>query len=88
MAILNVEAPAGRGTLEADDMRAVLGPCFGRDDLAIKVCELPAYHSQGYSSIVLTRARSRRADSPIFHSPANGGITVAGLRSALPRPQP
>jgi hypothetical protein len=46
--------------VDENDLRAVLEPCFARDDLAIAVCELPGC-SLGYSSIVLARARRRRA---------------------------
>jgi hypothetical protein len=41
------------------DLRAVLEPCFRREDLTIEVCELPEVGSKGYSSIVLARAHRR-----------------------------
>ena len=46
--------------VDENDMRAVLEPCFGRENLAIEACELAEQGSHGYASIVLARARRAR----------------------------
>jgi hypothetical protein len=45
--------------VDENDLRAVLEPCFGRENLAIEVCELAEHGSHGYGSIVLARAQAR-----------------------------
>jgi hypothetical protein len=45
--------------VDENDLRAVLEPYFRREDLTIKVCELPEVGSKGYSSIILARAHRR-----------------------------
>lgn len=45
--------------VDETDMRAVLEPCFGRDNLAIEACELAENGWHGYGSIVLARAHAR-----------------------------
>lgn len=47
--------------INEEDIRTVLGPYFARENLVIKVCEVPECESQGYSSIVLACAHQRRA---------------------------
>jgi NNMT/PNMT/TEMT family len=47
--------------VDEHDLRAVLEPCFAREDLMIEVRELAEHGPRGYSSIVLARAHRRRA---------------------------
>jgi len=47
-------------SVDETDMRAVLEPCFGHENLAIEACELAEHGWHGYGSIVLARAHGRR----------------------------
>jgi hypothetical protein len=42
--------------VDENDMRAVLEPCFGRENLTVEVCDLAGRGSHGYASIILARA--------------------------------
>jgi hypothetical protein len=46
--------------VDENDMRVVLEPCFGRENLAIEACELTEQESHGYASIVLAQAQRAR----------------------------
>jgi hypothetical protein len=45
--------------IDEKDMRAVLEPCFGRENLTVEACDLAGHGSHGYASIVLARAHRR-----------------------------
>ena len=45
--------------VDEDDLRRVLEPFFGSENLVIEVCELPDAGSKDYASIVLARAHKR-----------------------------
>jgi hypothetical protein len=47
--------------VDETDMRRVLQPCFGRENLAIEACELAEHGWHGYASIILACGRGRRA---------------------------
>jgi hypothetical protein len=49
--------------VDENDMRAVLEPSFGRENLMVQTCDLPGHGSHGYASIVLVRACRRPGGS-------------------------
>ena len=49
-------------SVDEEDLRRVLEPCFDWDDGLIEVCDLSEHRSHGYASIVLAHVR-RRADA-------------------------
>ncbi len=65
-------------SVDEDDLRRVLEPCFDWDDGLIEVCDLPADRSHGYASVVLAHVR-RRVDVRISHDvvPGEGSRGVA-----------
>lgn len=46
--------------IDENDLRAVLEPCFGRENLTIEVHALPDTAAKGYAGILLVRGRGRR----------------------------
>jgi NNMT/PNMT/TEMT family len=62
--------------VDENDLRAVLQPYFGREDITIQVCELPGTASKGYASIVLACGHRRRVE------PVN---PVGAVRFAFPQ---
>ena len=46
-------------SVDEDDLRRVLEPCFDWDDGLIEVCDLSAGRSHGYASVVLAHVRRR-----------------------------
>jgi hypothetical protein len=59
-----------------DDLRRVLEPLFGRENVMIEVCQLAESESKGYSGVVLARAHGRRADNDAAKS---GDASDSGL---------
>jgi hypothetical protein len=47
--------------IDENDMRAVLEPCFGQENLTVETCDLAGHGSHGYASIILARA-NRQSD--------------------------
>ena len=73
--------------VDENDMRAVLEPCFGRENLTLEVCDLAGRGSHGYASIILARAHCRQSGTSgtvrtIYESTNSPAVNAVSCRLA------